>query len=221
LFARHLRNGPLEDVGQAIREEIGTALNGKMSALGIHRPSELRETIKQATDLYERFRLFPAEGFEDAEVAVAFEPSQGVRLIGKVDAVFREEGGPILRDWKTGGLGEPFEQLMFYALVWALERGEMANGVEAVSLQTGERTRQAPTIAQLTVVAAQIAELVTLMRSAWAADRSENSVGNAVGVTVGDSVIYLSTERRGGPWCHYCPVLESCPEGQVANALNK
>jgi hypothetical protein len=26
-------------------------------------------------------------------------------------------------------------------------------------------------------------------------------------------------ERRGGPWCHFCPILEGCAEGKSAEAL--
>jgi hypothetical protein len=206
LFARHLNTGPIEDVDQAVREEIGTALNGKMAAIGIHRPSELTEMIKQAGALYDRFRHFPADGFEAAEISLEAEPSDGVKLIGKIDAVFREERpGPVLRDWKTGSLGEPIEQLFFYALVWALERGEMVEAVEAVSLQTGERMRRTPSIGELTVVARHIADLVTEVRTSWA------SVG---------AVTEIATERRGGPWCGYCPLLDNCPEGQAADAIN-
>ena len=204
LFARHLNTGPIDDVDQAIREEIGTALNGKMAAIGIHRPSELTEMIREATSLYARFRLFPADGFEAAEISLEAEPSEGVKLIGKIDAVFRDgHPGPILRDWKTGSLGEPIEQLLFYALVWALEKGEMVSAVEAVSLETGERMRRSPSIDELTMVARHIADLVTSVRTTWAA-------------TAG-----VPPERRGGPWCRYCPLLESCPEGRSADAINR
>jgi hypothetical protein len=203
LFARHLTTGPIDDVNQAVREEIGSALNGKMAAIGIHRPSELTEMIREATALYDRFRHFPGDGFEAAEISLEAEPSEGVKLIGKIDAVFREEQtGPILRDWKTGSLGEPIEQLMFYALVWALERGELVSGVEAVSLQTGERMRRAPSLGELSAVARHIADLVTAFRTIW----------SSVGAT---------TERRGGPWCRYCPLLEDCSEGRSADAINR
>jgi hypothetical protein len=203
LFARHLNTGPIDDVGRAVREEIGIALNGKMAAIGVHRPSDLTEMIKQASALYDRFRQFPADGFEGAEVSLEAEPSEGVTLIGKIDAVFREERpGPILRDWKTGSLGEPMEQLLFYALVWAMERGEMAAAVEAVSLQTGERMWRTPSVAELSAVALHVADLVTEVRTAW------TSAG-------------ASTERRGGPWCRYCPLLEACPEGRSADAINR
>ena len=206
LFARHLSRGPIEDVAQAVREEIGAALNGKMAAIGIHRPSELYEMIRSAGALYARFRHFPADGFEAAEISLEAEPAEGVKLVGKIDAVFREDlPGPILRDWKTGGLGEPIEQLQFYALVWTLQKGEMVAAVEAVSLQTGERMRMTPSISELTVVARHLADLVTQVRTAWWSAPASSP---------------HPTRRRGGPWCRYCPLLESCPEGRTAEAIN-
>ena len=206
LFARHLTRGLIEDVEQAIREEIGVALNGKMAALGVHRPSELREMIRAAGALYERFRHFPADGFEAAEISLEAEPAEGLKLIGKIDAVFREDlPGPILRDWKTGSLGEPIDQLLFYALVWALEKGEMVAAVEAVSLETGERMRRTPTMRELTIVARRVADLVTAVRTSW------ESAGSHP----------MPAKRRGGPWCGYCPLLETCPEGQSADAINR
>ena len=72
-------------------------------------------------------------------------PADGVTLRGSVDAVFDDAGsGPLLVDWKTGGLGEPGIQLGFYALLWALERGEIPGRVEAVSVGTGERMDAVP-----------------------------------------------------------------------------
>jgi PD-(D/E)XK nuclease superfamily protein len=216
LFARHLTTGPIEDVNQAIREEIGAALNGKMAAIGVHRPSELTEMIREASALYGRFRNFPAEGFEAAEISLDAEASDGVRLIGKIDAVFRDgHPGPILRDWKTGGLGEPFEQLLFYALAWVLERDEMVAAVEAVSLQTGERMRRTPSVAELTIVAAHIADLVTQVRTSWSSD-PETSDPETSNPETG-----VRTERRAGPWCRYCPILADCPEGRSAEAINR
>ena len=207
LFARHLNTGPIEDVGQAAKEEIGAALNGRMAAIGIHRPSELKDLIVQAGALYDRFRHFPADGFEAAEISLEAEPCEGVRLVGKIDAVFREEWpGPVLRDWKTGSLGEPMEQLLFYALVWAMERGEMVAAVEAVSLETGERMRRTPSVSELTMVARHVANLVTEIRTTWSS------------ATAGERA---PTPRRAGPWCRYCPLLEDCPEGRSAEAINR
>ena len=200
LFARHLQTGPIENLHQAVREEIGVGLNHKMVSLGLRRPSELEEVVRQVGALYDRFRRFPSDGFEAAEVELEVEPTDGVTLHGKIDAVYREGlAGPVLRDWKTGGLGEPLDQLMFYALVWALGHGELAGMVEAVSLQTGERVSRVPTRTMMKSVAQSVAELVNAMRRAWSSQ--------------------TEVERRGGPWCRYCPLLSNCPEGQTVDAL--
>jgi hypothetical protein len=199
IFARHLRHGPIADVGQAAREEIGSGLNPKLAPAGIGRPSDLADVIKQVGALYERFRRFPVEGFESAEVELEAEPVAGVFLVGKIDAVFRPGRGPILRDWKTGSLGEPLDQLMFYALVWALQRQEIPETVEAVSLQTGERMSSAPTERDLEEVAGNVVAMVAAVR---AARQSEQEL-----------------ERRGGPWCRWCPLLPDCREGAAAASL--
>jgi hypothetical protein len=207
IIARHLTSGPIADVPAASREEIGTALNHKMAGAGIHRPSDLEGVIAAVGDLYARFRRFPDEGFEAAEVELAAEPAIGVTLVGKIDAIYRDDQmdplapGPILRDWKTGALGEPLSQLLFYALLWALASQQMVSAVEAVSLLTGERLRHKPSAIDLTRVAVGVAELVTAFRTVWT-DGAE-------------------LERRGGPWCRYCPLLSDCPEGQSAGAINR
>jgi hypothetical protein len=201
LFARHLSAGPIENLGQAVREEIGLGLNARLGAAGIHRPSQLEEAIGTVQLLYDRFRRFPGDGFEEAEVAIEAEPRPGVLLVGKVDAVFSEENGALLRDWKTGPLGDPIHQLLFYALVWALQRRELPGALEAVSVRTGERLRHLPTISDLAGVAGDLGALVTTARTEWA-------VGG-------------ESERRGGPWCRYCPLLEGCREGAAAVAVNQ
>ena len=79
-------------------------------------------------------------------MALESVPAEGVTLRGKVDAVFDEgEAGSRLTDWKTGSLGDPGPQLGFYALLWALERGDLPGRVEAVSLASGERVEEVPT----------------------------------------------------------------------------
>ena len=202
LFSRHLTAGPIAsaDFAQACREEIGgSSLNNKLAVLEM-RPSTLAAAIEEARGLYERFTRLPAEGFEGAEVLIDVEPVQGVELVGRVDAVYREDiGGHRLVDWKTGELGAPEDQLLFYSLLWALEREELPAYVEAVSVRTGERYRTVPSSEDIGRVAEEVAELVNSMRSAWRA---------------GDEL-----ERRGGPWCKFCPVLPDCAEGQATEAL--
>lgn len=195
LIARHLQSGPIEEPEQAAREVIGsTALNHKIGAAGLNRPSLLGPVISEAVDLYRRFAKLGVEEFEQAEVALEHEASPGVMLVGKVDAVF---AGPLLRDWKTGPLGEPLEQLFFYALVWCLQERSLPR-VEAISLQTGESLSESPALTDLALVAARVADLVNFVRRAEARE----------------------AERRAGPWCRYCPLWDECPEGQAALAVN-
>lgn len=201
LFARHLSDGPIAEGGfaTACREEIGAALNPKLGALGL-RPSQLDRVIEEASGLYRRFCRLGLEGFAGAEVDLEATPAEGVTLRGKVDAVFDEgEGGMRLTDWKTGSLGDPSAQLGFYALLWALERGDLPGRVEAVSLASGERTEEVPTRAGVEETAAVAATAASLLRAALAAD--------------------VHLERAAGPWCRWCPLLDECEEGRAATAL--
>lgn len=202
IFARHLTGGPIasEEFVQACKEEIGGSnLNHKLAGLGL-KPSALVGVIEEVRGLYERFTKLPGEGFEGSEVGMEYENDDGVRLVGKIDAVYREDlGGHRLVDWKTGEVGDPEDQLMFYSLLWALDRDEVPAYVEAVSVQTGERYRAVPSTEDVNRVAIDVGRLVDEMRTAWS--RGE------------------TLERRGGPWCKYCPILTECGEGQAAEAL--
>lgn len=202
VFSRHLSTGPIrdEDFAQVCREEIGgSTLNNKLGALG-NKPSVLKGLIEEARALYERFVRLPEEGFEGSERVIEASPSQGVSLVGTVDAVYRHElGGHRLVDWKTGELGEPEAQLMFYALLWALETDEPPAYVEAISVRTGERFGTEPSIPGLRQVTENVADLIDTVRSAWAS-------GSPLA-------------RHGGPWCRYCPVLDDCDEGKSVGAL--
>lgn len=201
LFARHLREGPIEAAGfaRACREEIGASnLNHKLVELGI-KPSVLRGVIEELGALYERFRRLPGEGFSGAEVHLAAEPAPGVKLVGIVDAVFRDGGRVRLVDWKTGGLGEAQHQLDFYALVWAMQFDAIPDLAEAVSVQTGERIDLRFSTADLVATAAEIGRIIDAVRGAL---RSGSQLA-----------------KCGGPWCRYCPILDSCTEGASAVAL--
>jgi hypothetical protein len=123
-----------------------------------------------------------------------------VDLVGTVDAVYREDlGGHRLVDWKTGELGDPEDQLLFYALLWLMERGELPAYVEAVSVRTGERYRTVPSSADVGRVVTELGDMVGVIRSAWATGQD--------------------LARHGGPWCRYCPLLQDCAEGMAAGAL--
>jgi RecB family exonuclease len=202
IFSRHLTSGgiPSEEFVQACREEIGgSTLNNKLGGLEL-RPSALASAIEEVRGLYERFTRFPNEGFEGSELSLEITASEGVDLVGTVDAVYREDlGGHRLVDWKTGELGDPEDQLLFYALLWLMQRGELPAYVEAVSVRTGERYRAVPSSADVARVAGELGDMVGVLRSAWAS---------------GDDL-----PRSGGPWCRYCPLLEDCEEGKAAGAL--
>jgi hypothetical protein len=201
IFARHLTSGPIPEAGfaGACREEIGAGLNPKLGALGL-RPSQLDQVIDEVAVLYRRFCRLGLEGFAGAEVSLEAQPAEGVTLRGKVDAVFDDgEAGVRLTDWKTGSMGDPMPQLAFYALLWALERGDLPGRVEAVSLASGERVEEVPSRAGVQETAAAVAEAVSLLRAAFA---------------TGEHL-----ERVAGPWCRWCPLLEECEEGRAATAL--
>lgn len=202
IFSRHLRGGPIEsdDFVQVCREEIGGSnLNNKLAGLEM-KPSVLGGVIEEVRGLYDRFTRLPTDGFEGSEVNLKYETDDGLQLVGVVDAVYREDlGGHRLVDWKTGELGEPEDQLMFYALLWALDHTEVPIYVEAVSVRTGERYRAVPSSADVQEVATEVARLASEMRTAW-------SAGSRL-------------EKRAGPWCRFCPILADCAEGQAAEAL--
>jgi hypothetical protein len=202
IFSRHLSSGPIssDEFVQACREEIGgSSLNNKLAGLEM-RPSVLAATIEEVRMLYERFTRFPDDGFEGTEFSIEISPVPGVDLVGTVDAVYREDlGGHRLVDWKTGELGEPEDQLMFYAFLWLLHGGEIPAFVEAVSVRTGERYRTVPSSGDMQRVALELGDMVDTIRMAWASRQ--------------DLV------RTGGPWCHFCPILTDCEEGQSAEAL--
>lgn len=196
IFSRHLSSGQIasEDFIQACREEIGgSGLVNKMSGLEL-KPSVLAGVIEEVRGLYERFTKFPQDGFAGTEVEMRLAPAPGVELVGTVDAIYQEElGGFRLVDWKTGELGEVEEQLMFYALLWALDREEVPAHVEAVSVRTGERYTTVPSSADVLSAASDVSEMVDVLRRVW------RSAGEF--------------ERSGGPWCRYCPILDGCNEG--------
>lgn len=198
VFARHLERGPIgsDEFEKVCREEIGTGLNPSLGALGL-RPSQLAPVVKEVGDLYQRFKAVIREGFRDADVFIELEPAAGVTLRGSIDAVFDDAGGVCLVDWKTGGLHEIGSQLGFYAMLWALDRGELPTRVEALSIASGERFEAEPSLASVTETAASVAAMVTMLRRAADEGRDE-------------------LERIGGPWCSFCPLLDSCTEGAAA-----
>jgi hypothetical protein len=201
VFARHLSTGPIGSgqLEQACREEIGAGLNPALGSLGL-RPSELTAVIREVGDLYQRFKVLSSEGFRESEVFLEEQPTAGVTLRGSVDALFDNESGVRLVDWKTGGLYETDEQLSFYALLWALVHGELPTCVEAISIGSGESVVVRPTEDSVQATATLVAGMVSELRGA---------------LDVGDSEL----EKTAGPWCRYCALLSTCREGVAAVKL--
>lgn len=203
VFARHLTSGPIpeQDVAQACRQEIGAPdghLNMKLAPLELNRPSKLAPILAEVGDLYARFKRFPIDGFRAAEVSLEVDIGSDAVLRGRVDAIFDDPAGAtVIIDWKTGAWLENAEpQLEFYALVWALEHGELPSRAEAVSVQTGERTGIKPTLDQAEATAGETASMIETLRAAFLS---------------GEDI-----ERRAGPHCRWCPLLTSCSEGTAA-----
>lgn len=198
VFARHLNHGSIgpDDFDQVCKEEIGAGMNPKLGALGL-KPSQLTAVIKEVGDLYDRFKALSSAGFRVSELFVEVEPASGLKLRGSIDAVFDDDDGVRLVDWKTGGLYETEQQLGFYSMLWAMEKGELPALVEAVSIGSGERITAEPTMAGVEATASEVAELVGEVRRA---------------LSSGADLI----ERIAGPWCRFCPQLDVCDEGSAA-----
>ena len=197
VFARHLNEGNIDeaDFESVCREEIGQALNPSMGRVGL-KPSELRGVISEIGELYQRFKRFPNAGFNAAEISIRSEQAGDVTLKGTIDAVFVDDGSIRLVDWKTGQLGAADHQLIFYAALWALERGSLPARVEAVSVATGERLERTPTLDDATSCLELVADFVSRARESF--------------------VDGGPLARVAGPWCRYCPVVDSCDEGAAA-----
>jgi RecB family exonuclease len=198
IFARHLEEGPIDPdaVAQACREEIGKGLNAKLTAVGL-KPSELGMVIQEVADLYKRFQALSVEGFRSAEVYIDADAGSRVTLRGRIDAVFdADDGGTRLIDWKTGQLGDAEDQLAFYALAWVANTGDRPSRIEALSVQTGERSEQTPSEESIQATAGAIGNLVDTVRTIFSSGESG--------------------ERRAGPWCRWCPILTDCTEGRSA-----
>jgi hypothetical protein len=197
VFAQHLRDGPIpaDEFEDTCKRAIGSSnLNYKLAAVGL-KPSTLGGVIHEVQELYDRFRMLPTEGFRGAEQPLEFEPTEGVLLRGTVDAVFDSPDGVRLVDWKTGGLSDAIPQLDFYATLWTLTHHEPPAMVEAISVRTGERENQVPTLSDMGRTLDALAEMVSNIRRIWRAR------------TV--------AERSAGPWCRFCPILDGCAEGRA------
>lgn len=205
VFNRHLTSGPISDdeFVMACRQEIGSSsnLNFRLAEADLRRMSDLEPLFEEVRDLYRKFRRLPTEGFQEGEVSLEHEvPSAAVKLVGKIDAVFDDGDGRVrLVDWKTGGVHDPESQMGFYTALWALERHTLPHAVEAFSVGSGEVYRDEPTGEKVEALLSEVADMVSTLRRVWAKGSG--------------------TDRWGGPWCQWCPILEDCAEGQTASRL--
>lgn len=198
IFALHLTDGPIEPDAfiAACREQVGTHLGGTMASLSL-KPSEFRTITAEVEELYDRFRSVSIEGFDGAEVEIDTQTADGTAIRGRIDAVFVEDAGVRIVDWKTGSyLDNALSQLEFYAMAWFEENGELPVTVEALSLKTGERRVSHPTTSTVAATSAQVSEMLDAIRRA-VADGTELS-------------------RTAGPHCRWCPILDDCEEGTAA-----
>lgn len=205
IFKRYLEEGPIpeEDFVSVCRQEIGKSenLNYMLAGAGLARMSALEPVFEEVRHLYHRFVRLPTTGFAGSEVELDHDVERShLKLLGKIDAVFDDGHGKLrLVDWKSGALGEPEAQLGFYAMLWALTRGEMPAWVEAFSVLSGEVYRAEPTWDGVEATAGEVASMVTELRVSWASGRP--------------------AVRTAGPWCRWCPLRDECAEGQAVAAL--
>ena len=202
LIARHLDQGPIppDEFDQVCRQETGSNLNGQLAAVGL-KPSEFRAVVAEVAELYERFATLPHEPAVATEVSFDADVGSGITLRGRVDAVFEDEEGQRIVDWKTGrDLGEDVDaQLGFYALGWSFVHGTPPAVMDAVSVATGERTRTVPSEESMAQVEHEVATMVDALRTALDAG--------------------TDLDRTAGPHCRWCPILDTCAEGSAAMEL--
>jgi RecB family exonuclease len=198
IFARHLVDGPIaaDEFDDVCRREAGANLGASMASLSM-KPSEFRAISANVKELYDQFKTVPTDGFAGAEVEVESEPAPGIRLRGRVDAVFSDDDGIRIVDWKTGSYLEDADpQLDFYAMAWHFANDSLPVRMEALSLRTGEQRVSVPTKEAVANTEARVAEMIHELRLA----------------------IEGGTEmpRTAGPHCQWCPLLPDCAEGTRA-----
>jgi len=200
IFARHLQSGPIptDEFELVCRSEAGSNLGEAMASLHM-KPSEFRAVVAEIRDLYEQFDAIPLDGFVEAEAPLEATPAPGVRLRGRVDAVFQDDSDEGVRivDWKTGvDLSGAGPQLDFYAMAWSEIHGVRPAILEALSIRTGEKVVKTPTDSDLDTVRDEVVSMIGELRTA---------------IETG-----VDLQRTAGPHCRWCPLLEGCVEGSTA-----
>ena len=201
IFARHLEEGQIDDDAfpQVCRQEVGTHLGEMMASLAM-KPSEFALIVRDVSDLYSKFAQIPTDGFTRSEASFEVEPVDGVKLRGRVDAIFDDNGSMRIVDWKTGSdLTGAVPQLDFYAMAWAKAFGSPPDTLEALSIRTGEKVVVVPTHNDIDLVESAVADMINILRSAIREHRE--------------------LPRTAGPDCRWCPLLDDCDEGSSAMEL--
>lgn len=198
IFATHLDEGeiPVDDFNRACRVAAGTHLGAMMGELGMS-ISQFDAVVLEVQALYDRFKALPIDGFREAEMEFDLDAGGGITLRGSMDAVFDSDEGPRIVDWKTGTyLSDKEAQLEFYAMVWELLNGEIPATAEAMSVATGENVHLEPTRESVLATQAEVGEMIETLRQAMATG--------------------ADLQRRAGPYCAWCPLLDDCEEGRTA-----
>ncbi len=201
IFATHLDQGEIaaEDFNHVCRVAAGTHLGGMMGELGMS-ISEFDAITLEVQALYDRFKALPFDGFRAAEMGFDLDAGSGITVRGSMDAVFDSDDGARIVDWKTGTyLSDKESQLEFYAMVWKLLNDEIPSAAEAMSVATGENVHLEPTEESVLATQADVGAMIEALRRAMAAG--------------------TDLERRAGPHCSWCPLLDDCAEGLTATRI--
>jgi len=198
IFAAHLEDGeiPADVFSMTCKKAVGADLSQDMAELGMS-ISQFNGVVSEVEALYERFKTLPMDGFKEAEVEFDLDAGGGVALRGRMDAIFADEDGTRIIDWKTGTYVSDNEpQLDFYAMVWKLLHDELPIATDALSVATGENLHRVPNDATVLRTVEDVGAMIDALRTAL-------SAGSELA-------------RTAGPYCRWCPILDTCQEGTAA-----
>ncbi|MCZ7533477.1 MAG: PD-(D/E)XK nuclease family protein [Acidimicrobiia bacterium] len=198
IFATHFDEGEIrdEDFSHVCRVAAGTHFGGTMGELRMSK-SGFDAIVLEIQALYDRFKALPFDGFRATEMEFDLDAGGGITVRGSMDAVFDSDDGVRIVDWKTGThLSDKQSQLEFYAMVWKLLNDEIPATAEAMSVATGENVHLEPTEESVLATQADVGAMIEDLRRAMATG--------------------TDLERRAGPYCAWCPLLEDCAEGRKA-----
>lgn len=201
VFATHLDEGPIpeDEFVTRCRMLAGEHLGESMAGLRMSM-TDFNEIVGEVGAMYERFQRVSTDGFVSAEELIEADAGEGVRLRGRIDAVFDDGAGARIVDWKTGSfIDDSDAQMDFYALAWKLVHGAPPLTTEATSLATGEQIQRPASEESVNRTMDDVQAMVAAIR-------------NAV-----ETMTEL--ERTAGPHCTWCPLLDDCAEGRAAKEI--